>query len=84
MIPTMVVIGLLVGILPRPWHVVGFGLAVVAWPPLLVQAGSVGLGDVAGLIGAGALAALNVAIGAVVTRRLLRLPRRGKATASWR
>ena len=75
MIPTLILVGAIVGILPRPWFVAGLVIAAIAWPVLLVSSGTVRPTDVEGMLGAFALAAVNAAVGAVITRTLVRLVR---------
>ncbi len=68
MIPTMILIGLALGSLPRPWWVVGFGIATIAWPLLLIWSDVLQASEVANVLIAMALAAVNAAIGVAVAR----------------
>ncbi len=68
MIPTMILIGLAVGSLPRPWWVVGFGFATVGWPLLLILSDILQASEVASVLIAFALAAVNAAVGVAVAR----------------
>ena len=68
MIPTMILIGLAVGSLPRPWWVVGFGIAPIAWPFLLIWSDVLQASEVASVLIALALAAVNAAVGVAVAR----------------
>ena len=70
MIPTMILIGLLAGLLPRPWHVVVFCCASVAWPLLLAGSGTIAMSDPAGVLAAWALGGVNAAVGVAVSRGL--------------
>jgi hypothetical protein len=70
MIPTLIVAGLLVGLLPRSWYLIGLGSATIAWPLLLIQSGIVESSDAPTLLNATALAALNVSVGLLVATRL--------------
>lgn len=74
-IPTMIVIGLLVGFLPRPWYILGLAIAAIAWPLLLVYSGVIESGDMGNILGALALAAVNATLGLIVARALTALVR---------
>ncbi len=74
-IPTMIIIGLLVGFLPRPWYMLGFAIAIAAWPLLLVRSGIIDPGDAETILGALAFAAGNAAVGLVIARGLTALIR---------
>lgn len=52
MIPTMVIIGVLVGFLPYPWYVFGLGLVAISWPLSGVFYGDLRLTDLDTLLGA--------------------------------
>ena len=68
MIPTMILIGLAIGSLPRPWWVVGFGIATIGWPLLLIWSEVLQASEVASVLIAMALAAVNTAVGVAVAR----------------
>ena len=68
MIPTMILIGLVVGSLPKPWYLVGFGIATVAWPLLLIWSDILQASEIASVLIALALAAVNAAVGVAVAR----------------
>ncbi len=68
MIPTMIFIGLAVGSLPRPWWVVGLGIASVGWPVLLIWSDILQASEVANVLLAMVLAAVNAAVGVAVAR----------------
>ncbi len=73
MIPTLLVVGLAIGLLPRlPWRLTALAVAVaaVAWPALLVATGAIGALTSASILGALALAAANAAVGAYLGRKL--------------
>lgn len=81
MIPTMMLVGLLVGLLPRPWYVVGIVTASIGWAVLLVGTDVIGAGDVIAIAGAILLALVNTLVGvgvarvgAMVVRTLVRQP----------
>ena len=77
MIPTMILFGLLAGLLPRPWYRVNLGIASVAWPLLLVQSGAIAISDQENMLGALAFGAANAALGVAVTRGLAAVVHRG-------
>lgn len=68
MIPTMILVGLFVGLLPRPWYLLGVVLAACGWAVLLVQTGVVAASDYTILLGGFVLALLNVLVGVGLTR----------------
>jgi hypothetical protein len=74
MIPTLILAGLVVGFLPRPWYLVGIALAAATWPLLRVASGSATI-DTPGMLGEFALACANVAVGVVIARLLFNLVR---------
>jgi hypothetical protein len=67
MTPTFILIGVVVGLLPRPWFLVGLVVAAVAWPIGRVVSGTVEL-DILNMVGEGAICGINLALGAVVGR----------------
>jgi hypothetical protein len=73
MIPTLIVAGLVVGFLPRPWLFAGIVIAAAAWPLLLAISRPARSFDVASALGEFALAALNVAIAAFLMRMFFQL-----------
>jgi hypothetical protein len=73
MIPTMILVGLAIGILPRPWYIVGLAAAVVFWPALLLAIGTIEPNETANIVGAAALALQNTVIGIVITKGLFAL-----------
>ncbi|MEG3615487.1 hypothetical protein [Isoptericola haloaureus] len=64
MIPTMIVLGLLLG----RWWRSALLTATLLWPVLLVVDGAVPLTDPAALLGGALLGALNAAVGAAVVQ----------------
>lgn len=75
MIPTMMLVGLLVGLLPRPWYLVGVVVASIGWALALVVTDVIGVGDVAGIVGAVLLALVNMLVGVGVARAVTMLVR---------
>jgi hypothetical protein len=73
MIPTMILIGLVIGLLPKPWYLVGLATAVVFWPVLLLATGTIETGETAEIVGAAALALQNTVIGLVITKGVFAL-----------
>jgi len=73
MIPTLILIGMVVGFFPRPWFFVGLVIAAAAWPLLLASSRPAEPIELASMPGEFALAAANVAIAAFVTRKFVRL-----------
>lgn len=61
MIPTLLLAGLAVGLLPRRWAVVGVALLSAGWATLLLANGTVS--GVGGMLGAAILGLANAAIG---------------------
>lgn len=68
MIPSMMLVGLVVGALPRPWYLVGLTVAAVGWAVLLVLSDIIEVGDQADIVGAVLLAAANTAVGIALTK----------------
>ena len=66
MIPTLLLVGLVAGLLPRPWLCVA--IAAIAWP--LVLLGTSVVSGPASIPVAAALAAANTVAGTVVARSL--------------
>jgi hypothetical protein len=64
---TFILIGVVVGLLPRPWFLVGLVVAAVAWPIGRVVSGTVEFG-VPNMVGEAAISGINLALGAVVGR----------------
>jgi hypothetical protein len=75
MIPTMIVLGLFVGLLHRPWYAVGVLVAAAGWTLLMVTSGTVAIGDPLLVAVAFLLGGLNTMIGVIVTRGLSMLIR---------
>jgi hypothetical protein len=75
MIPTSILVGLVIGLLPRSWARIGAGAAALAWPVLLVSSGAIRANDTESLLGAFLLAAVNTVAGVVTTRTVVRLVR---------
>jgi hypothetical protein len=75
MMPLLVLVGFLEGLLPRPWHLIGVGMAAVFWTLTLVLAGLIELGDRDAVAGATALAFVNALVGMAVALWLKRLVR---------
>ncbi len=82
MIPTMILIGLLAGLLSWPWYVVAFGVASIAWPLLLIWSGIIGLSDPADVLAAMALGGVNAAVGVAFTKGLANVVHR-RGIARW-
>jgi uncharacterized membrane protein YphA (DoxX/SURF4 family) len=74
-IPTMIIIGLVVGFLPRPWSLIGLAIAAVAWPLLLISSGVMGSSDTENILGGLAVATVNATAGLVIARALIALVR---------
>jgi hypothetical protein len=68
MIPTMMVLGLVLG----RWPWIALGAAVVTWPLLLVASDAATLTDVGTLLGGVVLAVVNAGIGVLAHQALLR------------
>ena len=79
MIPTMILVGLVIGLLPKPWYIVGLAVAVVFWPLLLLATGTIETGETANIIGAAALALQNTVIGLVITKGVFALMARNRS-----
>jgi hypothetical protein len=71
MVPTMILIGLAIGFLPRPWRLAGMILASISWPILLLASGTGQAIDVQSRLGEAAIAAANVGFAVLVVRRLI-------------
>ena len=74
MTPTFILIGVVVGLLPRPWFLVGLVVAAVAWPIGRVVTGTVEV-DVPNMVGEAAICGINLALGAVVGRLIFHTAR---------
>ncbi|MGH2614264.1 MAG: hypothetical protein ACRDJC_03410 [Thermomicrobiales bacterium] len=70
MFPTYLLIGFLVGFLPRPWYLAGIAIVGAAWPLFRVVAGDTVV-DGPSMVGEFALATANAAAGAVIARLLV-------------
>lgn len=71
MIPTIILVGLALGLLPRRWQVVGVVVASVAWAVRLVIDGVIAAGDGGNVLGAMIFALVNVIAGLVVMRAVV-------------
>jgi hypothetical protein len=67
-IPTVIVLGLVIGFAPRPWFYLLSLLAGVGWAVLGVIIGTIDADSVSILFGAFMFGAVNTMIGATVTR----------------
>lgn len=76
MIPSMMLVGLVVGALPRPWYLVGLAIAAVGWAVLLIVGDTIEVGDQADIVGALLLALVNTAAGIGITKGATSLLRR--------
>jgi hypothetical protein len=63
MIPTLVLIGLAIGLLPRPWYAVGLLVAGCGWALHLIVVGTIPPTDGSSALGAFVLALANAAVG---------------------
>jgi hypothetical protein len=72
MIPTLILIGLVVGLLPRPEDRLGILVAGAAWPLLRGTSGAAEI-DGQSMVAEFAISAINAAVGAVVARLLANL-----------
>lgn len=73
MIPTLILAGIVLGLLPQPWSIAGVVGVAAAWTLLLAFSRPGGPIDAASMVGDFALAAVNAAIAVFVTRRIVRL-----------
>ena len=71
MIPTMILVGLVLGLLRRPWYVVGAVVASLGWTVALVVTDVIAAGDIVNVLGAVFLALLNVFAGVGVTKGVI-------------
>jgi hypothetical protein len=69
----MILIGLVIGLLPKPWYIVGLAAAVIFWPLLLLATGTIETAETAEIAGAAALALQNTVIGLVITKGVFAL-----------
>lgn len=74
MIPTLILVGIVVGLLPRPWYLVGIVAAGIAWPLLRAISGPTAI-DGLSMLGEFAIAAANAAAGTVIARLLVNFVR---------
>jgi hypothetical protein len=74
MVPTFILIGVVVGLLPRPWFLVGIVVAALAWPVGRVISGTVEF-DIPNMAGEAAISGINLALGAVVGRLIFHAAR---------
>jgi hypothetical protein len=72
MIPTMIAIGFLAGLLPRPWYLAGIAIGAAAWPLLRIVSAAAPI-DGPSMIGEFAIAVINAAVGAVLARLLVNI-----------
>jgi hypothetical protein len=70
MVPTFILIGVIVGLLPRPWFLVGIAVAAMAWPIYRVVSGAAEI-DVPSMVGEVVISAINLALGAVAGRLIV-------------
>ena len=73
MIPTLLLAGLVVGLLSRPWWLAGLVVVSAGWVLLIGESRSYATVDVTSMIGEFAIAAVNTLIGVIVTRQVVRL-----------
>jgi hypothetical protein len=71
----MILVGLLAGLLPRPWFLVGVVVASCGWAAWLVVADIVAAGDTANVVGAFLLALANVLVGVGLIKAAAKLIR---------
>ncbi len=71
--PTLLLAGVVSGLLPRPWSVIGILVSAAAWTLLLVISKPGAPIDAASMFGDFALAAINAALAVFVTRKIVRL-----------
>ena len=76
MIPTMILAGLFIGLLRRPWYLIGLIVAAVGWALLVVITDVIEVGNTGDILGAMSIAALNAAVGVGLTRGAALLLRR--------
>jgi hypothetical protein len=73
MIPTLLLAGVIIGLLPRPWFIVGILLSAAAWTLLLTFSKPGAPLDAASMFGDFAIATINSALAVFVTRKIVRL-----------
>ncbi|MDQ2653629.1 MAG: hypothetical protein M3Z20_11385 [Chloroflexota bacterium] len=73
MIPALLLAGVLIGLLPQPWFVVGIPISAAAWTILLAISKPGPSMDAASMFGDFAIAAINAALAVFVTRKIVHL-----------
>ena len=68
MIPTMIVLGLVIGLLPRPWYGITAVLAGISWVVLLGSMGTIAISDVSEVLSTFLFGLVNVLVGVAITR----------------
>jgi hypothetical protein len=70
MMPLLILVGFLEGLLPRPWNLIGAGLAAAFWTLALVLQDRLAVGDRDAVAGVIALGFVNAFVGMLVAVRL--------------
>ncbi len=78
MIPTLILAGLAVGLLPKPWYLVAALVITLCWPVFLIVDNGTGVTGIDDLIGPFVLAAINTGVGALIARQAVRIFRAAK------
>jgi hypothetical protein len=73
MVPSLILLGFVVGMFPRPWFWYGLGMVVIVWVLLLVAPASPARANPEHVAAIALFAVANTAVGAVVARLLVNL-----------
>lgn len=73
MVPTLILLGLIVGMFPRPWFWYGLGMVVIVWVLFLVAPAGPARTNPERLFVILVLTVANTAVGAIIARLLVNL-----------
>ena len=68
MIPSAILAGLLVGLLPKPWWIFGTALVGCGWIVVLISTDIIAVNDELSIVGSILLAVMNTLVGVSLTK----------------